>query len=357
MATRRLPVIQQQTGDDAEAAARPAWQWVLIGSGLLVTIWTPTVAVALAIARKISAARAGGPPLGPAVAAGLVAATFALSSIAAGYLVARFGPRTQLRHALFAGLAAAAEIWLLAWLGAPSTLACRRRAFVAMPGQRLCALGAGSVAVAPAPVVVYHKARPGEFEPPMSVDQELARALEEAEAEAPAVAQATGGAPPTGPKPKRNLGLLVGLLVIVAGILGLVFTSFEGAAIYSVGVDQLMKEPARYSQRAIRVKHAVKGTLARRDDPCEYASAGRERRRAACASIRRASCPTPSQTCRVWTSRAGRGQAADDGKTFVSSNIVAKCPVKYEMKQKSWRRARPHSGPQSSPLQTLSQKD
>jgi hypothetical protein len=115
MATRRLPVIQEPAGDDAEAAARPAWQWVLIGSGLLVTIWTPTVAVALAIARKVSAARAGS--LGPAVAAALVAATFALSSMAAGYLVARFGPRTRLRHALLAGLAAATEIWLLALLG------------------------------------------------------------------------------------------------------------------------------------------------------------------------------------------------------------------------------------------------
>jgi hypothetical protein len=121
MATRRLPVIQQPTGDDAEAAARPAWQWVLIGSGLLVTIWTPTVAIALALARKIAASRVGGPPLGPTLAALLVAATFALSSIAAGYLVARFGPRTQLRHALFSGLVAAGEIWLLAMMGGAFT--------------------------------------------------------------------------------------------------------------------------------------------------------------------------------------------------------------------------------------------
>ena len=117
MATRRLPVIQEPTGEDADAASRPSWQWVLIGSGLLVTIWTPSVAVALAVARKISAARAGGPPLGPSVAAALVAASFAASALAAGYLVARFGPRTRLRHAFFAGLVASLEIWLLALLG------------------------------------------------------------------------------------------------------------------------------------------------------------------------------------------------------------------------------------------------
>jgi hypothetical protein len=120
MAIRRLTVIQEPTGEDAEAASRPAWQWVLIGSGLLVTIWTPAVVGALAIARKIAALRAQaehGAAAGPAVAALLVAATFALSALAAGHLVTRFGQRTRLRHAVFAGLLAAGEIWLLALLG------------------------------------------------------------------------------------------------------------------------------------------------------------------------------------------------------------------------------------------------
>jgi flagellar biosynthesis component FlhA len=116
MATRRLPVIQEPAGEDAEAAARPPWQWVLIGSGLLVTIWTPSVAVSLAIARKISEVR-GDAAVGPGIAAVLVALSFALSALAAGYLVARFGPRTSLRHSTFAGLVAAAEIWVLALMG------------------------------------------------------------------------------------------------------------------------------------------------------------------------------------------------------------------------------------------------
>jgi hypothetical protein len=116
MATRRLPVIQEPTGEDAEAAARPGWQWVLIGSGLLVTIWTPFVALALMLTRKIAEASAGAAP-GAGVAASVVAATFALSAVAAGYLVARFGQRTRPRHAVFSGLLAAGEIWLLALLG------------------------------------------------------------------------------------------------------------------------------------------------------------------------------------------------------------------------------------------------
>ena len=121
MAIRRLPVIQQATGEDADAAARPAWQWVLIGSGLLVTIWTPSVAVALAIARKIAAGRPDAAVTGASVAAALAALTFALSSVTAGYLVARFGERTTLRPALFSGLAAAVEIWILALMGGAFT--------------------------------------------------------------------------------------------------------------------------------------------------------------------------------------------------------------------------------------------
>lgn len=112
MATRRLPVIQEPTREDAEAAARPPWQWVLIGAGLLVTLWTPFVIVALAVARRLA---------GPAVAPLLVAVMFALASLTAGYLVARFGPRTRPRHAVFAGLLAALLIWLLALLGGAFT--------------------------------------------------------------------------------------------------------------------------------------------------------------------------------------------------------------------------------------------
>jgi hypothetical protein len=51
MATRRLPVIQEPTGEDAEAAARPAWHWVLIGAGMLVSMFMPLALAALALGR------------------------------------------------------------------------------------------------------------------------------------------------------------------------------------------------------------------------------------------------------------------------------------------------------------------
>jgi len=142
MATRRLPVIQEPTGDDAEAAARPAWHWVLIGSGMLVSMFMPLALAALALGRTGVMTRW----LGAVVAAGAGAGVaFALAAALAGYLMARFGPRTQRRHAAFAGLAGAAELWALVVLGGgfQAVLPGLSTLFVlSAVGATFCALGA-----------------------------------------------------------------------------------------------------------------------------------------------------------------------------------------------------------------------
>ena len=191
----------------------------------------------------------------------------------------------------------------------------------------------------------------------MSVDQELARAVAETDAEAsvPAVAQAAGPERPL-PKKKGNLGLLIGLLVMVAGVLVLVFTSFKGAAIYSLGVDQLVKEQARYNQRTIRVKGMlVKGTSSRRDEPCEYRFKLQEK--GVVLAVQHPSCVVPDtfkDMPGMDVEVQAEGKLADDGKTFVSTAIVAKCPSKYEMQQKSkMGEVAPHAGQQAAPVQTL----
>ncbi len=195
----------------------------------------------------------------------------------------------------------------------------------------------------------------------MSVDQELARAVEEAEAEAsvPAVAQGEAPAAPPPNKPKRSLGLLAALLVIVGAVLALVFTSFEGSAIYSVGVDQLLKEPDRYEQRNVRVKGMlVKGTLARRDDPCEYRFKLQEKGQILAVQYPQCVVPDtfrdmPGMDVEV----TAEGKMGPNG-AFQATHIMAKCPSKYEMQQKSMNgEIAPHAGQQASPLQTLSQKD
>jgi len=113
MATRRLPVIQEPTGEDAEAAARPAWHWVLIGAGMLVSMFMPLALATLALGRAGMVVRWLGAVLAAGVAAGIA---LALAAGLAGYLLARFGPRTHRRHAAFAGLVGAVALWALVLL-------------------------------------------------------------------------------------------------------------------------------------------------------------------------------------------------------------------------------------------------
>lgn len=201
----------------------------------------------------------------------------------------------------------------------------------------------------------------------MSIDKELAQAVEEAEAEAsvPAVATvAEGAAPPPSPnKPKRNLGLLIGVLVMTAGVLALVFTSGDQNAIYSVGVGQLLKEQAKYGQRNLRVKgFLVKGSLSRRDEPCEYRFKLEDaQNKATTLAVHYPQCVVPDtfkDMPGMDVEVTAEGKLAADGTVFAATGIIAKCPSKYEMKQRSMAgELAPHAGQQASPLTTLSQKD
>ena len=61
-----------------------------------------------------------------------------------------------------------------------------------------------------------------------------------------------------------------------------------------------------------------------------------------------------SGVCRHVGGPLGEGKLADDGKTFVSTAIVAKCPSKYEMQQKSMAgELAPHAGKEAAPVQNL----
>jgi cytochrome c-type biogenesis protein CcmE len=196
----------------------------------------------------------------------------------------------------------------------------------------------------------------------MSVDKELAQAVEEAEAEAsvPAVAQAPAAAPQAPSKPKNNWGLLAGLLVIVVGVLALVFTSLEGSISYSVGVERLVKEQEQFAKRNVKVKGMlVKGTLTRRDEPCEYRFKLEDGGTVLPVQYRQCVVPDtfrdmPGMDVEV----TAEGKLAADGKSFEATGIMAKCPSKYEMQQRSMAgEAAPHVGKQASPLQTMADKN
>ncbi|HLV68997.1 MAG TPA: cytochrome c maturation protein CcmE [Polyangiaceae bacterium] len=181
------------------------------------------------------------------------------------------------------------------------------------------------------------------------VDEELKEALAQSED----AAEAQPLDPPPGPRtegatrrgPKGSVGLLIGLLVMGGGILALVFTSFEDAAVYSRGVDQLMREKDKLRDRNVRVEGTlVKGTLLRRDEPCEYRFT--IEKQGATLPVRYAQCIVPDTFRDVPgmdVTVTAEGKLNEAG-YFEASHIMAKCPSKYEMRERAKRgEAAPHA--------------
>lgn len=135
---------------------------------------------------------------------------------------------------------------------------------------------------------------------------------------------------------KRNIGLLIGLLVMGGGILTLVMTSFNNAAIYSKGVDELLAQKTQLKSRNVRVAGTlVKGTLVKRDQPCEYRF--KMEKNGKVLDVRYPECVVPDTfrdrpetTVKV----TAEGKLTKAG-YFEASQIMAKCPSKYEMKQRA----------------------
>jgi len=196
------------------------------------------------------------------------------------------------------------------------------------------------------------------------LDEELAQAVEQGEAQSeagsgqdPAFAQSLGEAPPAPAVPshsKRNLGLLAALLVMGAGILTLVFTSFEDAAIYSKGVDELVSQREKLATRNVRVEGLlVKGSLMRRDQPCEYRF--RMEKNGTELAVHYPQCIVPDtfkDMPGMNVAVTAEGKLSESGH-FEASHIMAKCPSKYEMKELAAQgKAAPHAaGPAAMPAQ------
>ncbi len=183
-----------------------------------------------------------------------------------------------------------------------------------------------------------------------NLDQELERAISESEQQAreqeargPVVGETQG---PRSPRARRTWPLLVALLVIGGAIFGLVFSSAEDAAVYSVSADQLLKNASEYTGRNVRVEGAlVKGTLRHRAEPCEYRFD--MEKNGATLSVRYPECIVPD-TFRdmpgmdVLVTAEGKWNAAGH---FDASHIMAKCPSKYEMEQRAKQgQTAPHAG-------------
>lgn len=183
---------------------------------------------------------------------------------------------------------------------------------------------------------------------PSKLDRELAAAVGEQDDMPPALARPASPTPPT--EGKGNVRLLLILLVMAGGIVALVM-SFSGAAVYSKAVDQVLAERAQLTGRRLRVDGTlVHGTLVKRDSPCEYRF--QMQKNGAVLPVRYAQCVVPDTFRDVPGMDVGvtvEGKLAADG-SFEASQVLAKCPSKYDMKDRAAKgEAAPHAPLDESP--------
>lgn len=130
---------------------------------------------------------------------------------------------------------------------------------------------------------------------------------------------------------KGSLGFLLVLLVMATGILVLVLTSFKSAAVYAKHVDEVVVGRSELAGRRLRVEgFLVHGSLERRDQPCEYRF--QMERNGAKLLVHYPQCVVPDTFRDVPGVEVGvtvEGRLTSEG-DFRASQIMAKCPSKYE---------------------------
>ncbi len=134
---------------------------------------------------------------------------------------------------------------------------------------------------------------------------------------------------------QKGVLLLVGLVAIGGGLLAFAFGGLKDNAVYSKPIDDLMNEKEKFVNRPVRAEGMlVHGSLQKREAPCEYrftiTKNGKE------VPVRFPSCVIPDTFKDVPGVDVGvtvEGQLRADN-SFDATNIFAKCPSKYEMKEK-----------------------
>jgi len=137
---------------------------------------------------------------------------------------------------------------------------------------------------------------------------------------------------------RKRLLLVVPLVMAAAAIVALVLVGMQDKGMYSKPVDQLVAEKSKFVGKPVRAEgNLVHGSLVKRDSPCEYRFTieknGTE------VPVRFAKCVVPDTFRDVPGMDLGvtvEGELRADS-SFEASNVLAKCPSKYEMKEKAAR--------------------
>lgn len=135
---------------------------------------------------------------------------------------------------------------------------------------------------------------------------------------------------------RKRLLLLVPLVMAAAAIVAIVLVGMQDKGMYSKPADILMAEKAKFVGKPVRTEgRLVHGSLVKRDSPCEYRftieKSGVE------IPVRFDGCVVPD-TFRdvpgVDLDVTVEGALLADS-SFKATQVLAKCPSKYEMKQKA----------------------
>ena len=120
-----------------------------------------------------------------------------------------------------------------------------------------------------------------------------------------------------------------------AAVATFVLTGMQDKAIYSKPVDELLAQKDKFAGRPVRAEgNLVHGSLVKRDQPCEYrftiVKNGAE------LQVRYPQCVVPDTFRDVPGMDVGvtvEGELQAD-QSFLATSVLAKCPSKYEMREK-----------------------
>ncbi len=135
---------------------------------------------------------------------------------------------------------------------------------------------------------------------------------------------------------RKRLLLLVPLVMAAAAIIALVLVGMQDKGMYSKPVDVLLAEKAKFIGKPVRAEgNLVHGSLVKRESPCEYRFT--IEKNGVEIPVRFAKCVVPDTFRDVAGIDVGvtvEGELRPDS-TLEASAVLAKCPSKYEMKEKA----------------------
>jgi cytochrome c-type biogenesis protein CcmE len=135
---------------------------------------------------------------------------------------------------------------------------------------------------------------------------------------------------------RKRLLLVVPLLMAAAAIVALVLVGMQDKGIYSKPVDELVAQKGKFVGKSVRAEgNLVHGTLVKREQPCEYRF--KMERNGVEMPVRFARCVVPDTFRDVPgmdVQVTVEGELRPDD-SLEASQVLAKCPSKYEMKQKA----------------------